>query len=69
MASSENGQLNKNLPPTSTKTTAQASDKILYKKVTYSVETFQKSNDFADVPLVCDDDSAILAQKVALSFL
>ena len=37
--------------------------------MTYSVETFQKSNDFADVPLVCNDDSAILAQKVTLSFL
>ena len=37
--------------------------------MTYSVETFQKSNDFADVPLVFDDDSAILAQKVTLSFL
>ena len=48
---------------------AQACDRILYKKVTYSVETFKKSNDFADVPLVCDDDSAILAQKVTLSFL
>ena len=45
---------------------AQASDRILYKKVTYSVETFKKSNDFADVPLVCDDDSAILAPKVTL---
>ena len=27
--------------------------------MTYSVETFKKSNDFPDVPLVCDDDSAI----------
>ena len=35
----------------------------------YSVETFQKSNDFADVPLVSDDDSSILDQKVTLSFL
>ena len=52
MASSENGQLNKNLPHTSTKTTAQASDKILYKNLLHSVETSKKSKDFADKPLV-----------------
>ena len=61
------GQLNKNLPPTSTKTTAQASDKILYKNLLHSVETFKKSNDLADVPLVRDDGLVILAHKVILA--
>ena len=66
--SSHLGQLNKNLPPMSTnKKTAQASDRILYKNLLHSVETFKKSNDFVDVPLVCDDGSVILAHKVILA--
>ena len=32
-----------------------------------SGETFRKLNNFADVPLVCDDGSVILAHKVILA--
>ena len=46
-----------NLRTMSTKKTAQASDRILYKNLTHSVETFMKSNDFVDVPIV---DKAII---------
>ena len=60
-------QLNMNLRANSTKKTAQASDRILYKNLTLSVETFTKSNDFVDVPIVCDDGSVILAHKVTLA--
>ena len=57
-----------NLRANSAKKTAQASDRILYKNLTLSVETFTKSNDFIDVPIVCDDGSVILAHKVTLAF-
>ena len=57
-----------NLRAISTKKTALASDRILYKKLMLSVETFTKSNDFVDVPIVCDDGSVILAHKVFLAF-
>ena len=53
-----------NLRANSAKKTAQASDRILYKNLTLSVETFTKSNDFIDVPIVCDDGSVILAHEV-----
>ena len=51
------------------KKSAQASDRILYQNLLHSVETFMRSNDFADVPIVCDDNLAILAHKVILAFL
>ena len=35
----------------------------------HSVETFMRSNDFADVPIVCDDNLATLAHKVIFAFL
>ena len=35
----------------------------------HSVETFMRSNDFADVPIVCDDGSVTLAHKVIFAFL
>ena len=38
------------------KKTAEASDKMLYKNLLHSVETSKKSKDFADKPLVSDDD-------------
>ena len=51
------------------KKSAQASDRILYQNLLHSVETFMRSNDFADVPIVCDDGSVTLAHKVILAFL
>ena len=57
-----------NLRNMSTKKTAHASDRMLYKNLMHSVETFLKSNDFVDVPIVCDDGSVILAHKVTLAF-
>ena len=42
---------------------------IYYKNLMHCVETFMRSNDFADVPIVCDDGSAILTHKVTLAFL
>ena len=51
------------------KKSAQASDRILYQILLHSVETFMRSNDFADVPIVCDDGSVTLAHKVILAFL
>ena len=42
---------------------------IYYKNLMHCVETFMRSNDFANVPIVCDDGSAILTHKVTLAFL
>ena len=42
---------------------------IYYKNLMHCVETFMRSNDFADVPIVCDDGSVTLAHKVILAFL
>ena len=57
-----------NLRTMSTQKAAQASDRILCTNLMHSVETFLKSNDFVDVPIVCDDGSVILAHKVTLAF-
>ena len=47
----------------------QVIDRIYYKILMHCVETFMRSNDFANIPIACDDNSAILAHEVILAFL